>query len=92
MKVTPLAITTASFIFLLLIVLLQNRIMPPPPPPLEATLQAVSIEATRVAQQATQTTAERQIVATTDAVQSETSHVQTQTAREISSPMASPVP
>jgi hypothetical protein len=90
MKITPLGITTAIFIFLLLIVVLQNRIAPPPPPPLQATFVAVSIEATRVAERATHTAAERHVMATTEAIQTETSQIQTRIAEEAATPRATP--
>ena len=92
MNVTLVGITTATFVFLLLIVLLQNQIMPPPPPPVQATLAAVSAEATRVADQATHTATDRHMRATTQAIQREMRLLQTRTAGGNGSPIASPVP
>jgi hypothetical protein len=80
MKITVLGIATATFVFLLLIVLLQNRVTPPPLPPAQATFAAVSAEATRAAEHATQTTAERAVMATTEAIQTATSQIQTRSA------------
>jgi hypothetical protein len=90
MKGVVLGIMTAIFVFLLLVVLLQNRVSPPPPLPQQATLAAVSTEATRVAEQATQTAAERTVMATTEAIQTETSQIQTRSAGEADSAPASP--
>jgi hypothetical protein len=82
MKVTVLGVITAIFIFLLLIVVLQNQIAPPPPPPPQATFAAVRAEATRVAEHATHTAAERNVLATIEAIQTETSQIQTRSAGE----------
>ena len=90
MNVTLVAITTATFVFLLLIVLLQQQITPPPPA--RATLDAVSAEAPHAANQATHTATERQLLATTHAIQRETSMRQTRTAGGTGSPIASPGP
>ena len=97
MNVTLVGIMTATFVFLLLIVLLQNQITPPPPPPppppAQATLAAVSAEATRAANEATHTATDRQMRATTQAIQRDMSLLQTRTAGgNDSPPIASPVP
>ena len=68
MKVVALSIALAIFIFLLLSLVLQNQITPPPPPPPQATFAAVSAEATRVAERATEMAAERHVEATTEAI------------------------
>jgi len=92
MKATVLGVAIAIFIFLLLIVLLQNQIAPPPPPPLQATFGAVRAEATRVAEHATHTAAERNVMATTEALQTATIRIQTRSAGDAAgaSAMATP--
>ena len=88
MKVTVFGITIAIFVFLLLVVLLQNRISPPPPAPPQATFASVRAEATRVAEHATHTAAERNVMATTEAIQTEMSQIQTRSAGEAGSATA----
>ena len=91
MKATVLGVAIAIFIFLLLIVLLQNQIAPPPPP-LQATFGVVRAEATRVAEHATHTAAERNVMATTEALQTATIRIQTRSAGDAAgaSAMATP--
>ena len=72
----------------------QDRMTVPPTatalPAPQATLQAVSAEATRIAQQATQAADDRNIQGTTAAIQIKTNKLRTQIARQRSSPVSSP--
>ncbi len=72
----------------------QGRLADPPPPTLtasEATLEAVKAEATHASDQATKTHFERLIMATAQAIQTETANLQTRTADGAATPSATPI-
>ncbi len=60
-------------------------------PPVEATLAAVQVEATSVAQLATQSALDQMTIATTEALQTEVATLKASIAPLSASPMASPV-